>query len=82
MSTVLATLESVKSAVETLAGRVKVMLAFLRATQRSEVPMNHQLLRQVNAIISMLPAVTSSDFSNEFFSVSPHLPARVLPVVC
>ena len=58
------------SAIKMLASRVRLILEYVRASQRGDVPFNHEILRQINALSHRLPVLSSEKFKNEFYNVS------------
>ena len=43
-----------------LANRVRLILEYVQAIQREEVPFNHEILRQINALAHRLPVLNMS----------------------
>ncbi|KAK7072643.1 COP9 signalosome complex subunit 6 [Halocaridina rubra] len=61
-------LQAQYSAIKMLASRVRLILEYVRASQRGEVEFNHEILRQVNALSHRLPVLTSDKFRGEFYN--------------
>jgi COP9 signalosome complex subunit 6 len=56
------------SAIKMLTGRVKLILEYMKAVERGELPRNHEILRQVRALSHRLPVLESSRFQPDFFT--------------
>ncbi|XP_023320520.1 COP9 signalosome complex subunit 6 [Eurytemora carolleeae] len=56
------------SAINMLTGRVKLILEYMKAVERGDVPRNHEILRQVRALSHRLPVLESSRFQPDFFT--------------
>uniref|UniRef100_A0A7S0IIX7 COP9 signalosome complex subunit 6 n=1 Tax=Calcidiscus leptoporus TaxID=127549 RepID=A0A7S0IIX7_9EUKA len=54
------------TAIAMLGERIDVIVRYLRAVASKQVPMDHELLRQIKSLCSRLPALTSSAFRDEF----------------
>ena len=47
---------------------INVLVDFLKAVERGDVPRNHEILRQVRALSHRLPVLESSRFQPDFFT--------------
>ncbi|XP_076066687.1 COP9 signalosome subunit 6 isoform X2 [Oratosquilla oratoria] len=61
-------LQAQYSAIKMLAGRVRLILEYVRSSQRGEVPFDHEILRQINALAHRLPVLSSDKFKGEFYN--------------
>lgn len=59
-------LSTLRRSVQMLNARVDVLLRFLAATQKGEVPIDHPLLRRVAAVTARLPSVEAPEFIEAF----------------
>jgi len=59
-------LDGLQSAIKILSQRLKTLVAFLVAMQESKIPVDHCLLRHINAMCNRLPVVDSPEFRAEF----------------
>jgi len=59
-------LSNIQSAIKMLNFRVKYIQKFLESTSKSEMPMDHSLLRQISSLCNLLPSIDSSHFNQEF----------------
>jgi len=56
------------SAIKMLAGRVKLILQYVQAVEKGEVPKNHEILRQIKSLSHRLPVLQSDRFNPEFLT--------------
>lgn len=56
------------SAIKMLASRVRLIAEYVRASQRGEVPFNHEILREINALAHRLPVLSSEKFRGDFYN--------------
>jgi len=56
------------SAIKMLASRVKLILEYVKAVDRGEVPHNHEIMRQIRALSHRLPVLESHRFKPEFYT--------------
>jgi len=56
------------SAIKMLAGRVKLILEYVKAVERGELPQNHEIMRQIRALSHRLPVLEPERFQPHFFS--------------
>lgn len=56
------------SAIKMLASRVKLILEYVKAVERGEVPHNHEIMRQIMALSHRLPVLESHRFKPEFYT--------------
>ncbi|KAK4320840.1 hypothetical protein Pmani_008326 [Petrolisthes manimaculis] len=61
-------LQAQYSAIKMLASRVRLIAEYVRASQRSEVEFNHEILRQINALAHRLPVLSNDKFHGEFYN--------------
>nr|CAG4648030.1 EOG090X08T4 [Moina brachiata]SVE93099.1 EOG090X08T4 [Moina brachiata] len=61
-------LQAQHSAVKMLASRVRIILEFIRAMERGEVPRSHEILREAKALTNRLPVLNSSYFQGEYYT--------------
>ncbi|XP_057544137.1 COP9 signalosome complex subunit 6a-like [Amaranthus tricolor] len=59
-------LTGIHSAIKMLNSRVKVLLQYLLAMQKGEIPCEYSLLRQVSSLLRRLPAIESLKFQDDF----------------
>ncbi|PXF48203.1 COP9 signalosome complex subunit 6a [Gracilariopsis chorda] len=59
-------LNNLKRSINMLESRIKVIVAFLEATARGEIELNHSLLRQIGGVCARLPALDCAEFSAAF----------------
>lgn len=57
-------LQSVHSSLEAMNLRIAILLDFLRKTQTNEIPIEHKLLREINALIQQLSFVMNHHSNN------------------
>ena len=57
------------SAIKMLASRIDIILGYVRAVQRDELPFNHEILREAKALADRLPILESNErFTPEFYT--------------
>lgn len=56
------------SAIKMLASRVRLVLEYVRAVDRGELPHNHEIMRQVRALSHRLPVLEPGRFKPEFYT--------------
>jgi len=61
-------LQAQYSAIKMLASRVRLIAEYVRASQRGEVPFNHDILREINALAHRLPVLSSDKFRGDFYN--------------
>lgn len=61
-------LVGIHNAIKMLSLRIKVILKFLEATKKEEIPKDHGLLRQIASLTHLLPAANSSQFREDFLT--------------
>lgn len=59
-------LNNLKRSIRMLESRIKVIVAFLEATARDEVDLDHSLLRRIAGVCARLPALDCAEFSAAF----------------
>lgn len=59
-------LTGIHSAIKMLHSRIKVLLHYLLAMQKGDVPCENSLLRQVSSLLRRLPAIESGKFQDDF----------------
>jgi len=59
-------LDSVTSSVESMRTRIATLLDFLRKTHSKEIPVNYNLLRQVDGLLRQLPVLADDNLTTEF----------------
>lgn len=65
--TVLAShLDGVANAIQMLSQRILTIQKFLDQTQKGKIEKDHHILRQINSMINMLPAIDTQSFNQEF----------------
>lgn len=55
------------SALKMLRDRVKLILDFIRDTKNKNIPVNHDILRNIFNLCHRLPIINSSKFNEDFF---------------
>ncbi|XP_055375543.1 COP9 signalosome complex subunit 6 [Condylostylus longicornis] len=58
------------SAIKMLHSRIKMVLKYVRAIEDGELPVNHNILRDIYALSRRLPVVQGSSFNEEFYTQS------------
>lgn len=58
------------SAIKMLYSRVKLILMYLRAVEKGELPPNHEILRAARSLAHHLPVLNSDRFKADFYNVS------------
>jgi len=58
------------SAIKMLTGRVKLILEYVKAVEKGELPQNHEIMRQIKALSHRLPVLESERFQPEFLTQS------------
>lgn len=53
-----------------LANRVRLILEFIRAMERGEVPKSHDVLREAKSLTHRLPVLSSELFQEEYYTVN------------
>uniref|UniRef100_A0A8C7DS50 COP9 signalosome complex subunit 6 n=1 Tax=Oncorhynchus kisutch TaxID=8019 RepID=A0A8C7DS50_ONCKI len=66
-STVAEHLIAQHSAIKMLHSRVKVILEYVKAVEAGEVPLNHEILREANALCHRLPVLSTIKFKTDFY---------------
>uniref|UniRef100_A0A6Q2WZF8 COP9 signalosome complex subunit 6 n=1 Tax=Esox lucius TaxID=8010 RepID=A0A6Q2WZF8_ESOLU len=66
-STVAEHLIAQHSAIKMLHSRVKVILEYVKAVEAGEVPFNHEILREANALCHRLPVLSTIKFKTDFY---------------
>jgi len=56
------------SAIKMLASRVRLVLEYVKAVERGELPHNHEIMRQVRALSHRLPVLEPGRFRPEFYT--------------
>jgi len=59
---------TLKSSVQTLNQRLKVVHTYLKETQANKVKTDHAILRQIKGLVNRLPAASGVDFKSGFIS--------------
>ncbi|XP_070692885.1 COP9 signalosome complex subunit 6 isoform X1 [Pempheris klunzingeri] len=55
------------SAIKMLHSRVKIILEYVKAVESGEVPFNHEILREANALCHRLPVLSTTKFKTDFY---------------
>lgn len=55
------------SAIKMLSGRVKIILEYVKAVEKGDLPYNHEIMRQAKALSSRLPVLENERFEPEFY---------------
>lgn len=66
-STVVPHLSGLHNAIKMLHSRIRIILTFLEATKKGQIPKDPALLRQIASLCNLLPAIESPDLKNDFF---------------
>ncbi|CAJ1058976.1 COP9 signalosome complex subunit 6 isoform X1 [Xyrichtys novacula] len=66
-STVAEHLIAQHSAIKMLHSRVKIILEYVKAVEAGEVPFNHEILREANALCHRLPVLSTTKFKTDFY---------------
>ncbi|TNN73080.1 COP9 signalosome complex subunit 6 [Liparis tanakae] len=66
-STVAEHLIAQHSAIKMLHSRVKIILEYVKAVESGEVPFNHEILREANALCHRLPVLSTIKFKTDFY---------------
>ncbi|XP_058875269.1 LOW QUALITY PROTEIN: COP9 signalosome complex subunit 6 [Acipenser ruthenus] len=66
-STVAELLIAQHSAIKMLHSRVRVILEYVKAVEAGEVPFNHEILREANALCHRLPVLSTHKFKTDFY---------------
>nr|CAG4637888.1 EOG090X08T4 [Chydorus sphaericus] len=61
-------LQAQHNAVKMLANRVKLILEYIRAMERGEVPKSHDVLREAKSLTHRLPVLNSEIFQEEYYT--------------
>nr|CAG4640992.1 EOG090X08T4 [Eulimnadia texana] len=61
-------LQAQHSAVKMLANRVRLILEYVRAMQRGEVPTSHEILREAKSLTHRLPVLSSPNFYEQYYT--------------
>eukprot|EP00088_Acartia_fossae_P037829 TRINITY_DN3905_c0_g1_i12.p1 TRINITY_DN3905_c0_g1~~TRINITY_DN3905_c0_g1_i12.p1 ORF type:complete len:328 (-),score=104.68 TRINITY_DN3905_c0_g1_i12:215-1198(-) len=56
------------SAIKMLAGRVKLILQYVKAVEKGELPHNHEIMRQIKSLSHRLPVLQSDRFNPQFLT--------------
>jgi len=59
-------LNGMQNAINMLHIRIKLILAFIQATQKGEIPFDHSILRQMASMTRLLPATNAADFQDAY----------------
>lgn len=70
MDAVAEQLQAQHNAVKMLANRVRLILEYIRAMERGEVPKSHEVLREAKSLTHRLPVLNSEMFQEEYYTVS------------
>ncbi len=62
-------LQAQHNAVKMLANRVRLILEYIRAMERGEVPKSHEVLREAKSLTHRLPVLNSEIFQEEYYTV-------------
>jgi COP9 signalosome complex subunit 6 len=57
-----------QNAIKMLHGKIKVLLQYLDATAKGQVPIDHGLLRQTAGLCNLLPAIDTAGFKEDFIN--------------
>jgi len=57
-----------QNAVKMLNSKIKVLVQFLEAIDRGQIPMDHGVLRQIAGLCNLLPAIDTATFKEEFIN--------------
>ena len=60
-----------------LASRVHLIAEYVKAILNGDVPFNHEIVREINALANRLPVLNSNKFREEFFNVSLYTIANI-----
>eukprot|EP01102_Stenamoeba_stenopodia_P008075 TRINITY_DN2291_c0_g1_i1.p1 TRINITY_DN2291_c0_g1~~TRINITY_DN2291_c0_g1_i1.p1 ORF type:complete len:299 (-),score=49.64 TRINITY_DN2291_c0_g1_i1:125-1021(-) len=60
-------LSGLHNAIKMLHVRIKIILNFLEATQKGQIPKDYGLLRQIASLTNQLPVLESAELKEEFF---------------
>nr|SVE74276.1 EOG090X08T4 [Daphnia barbata] len=61
-------LQAQHNAVKMLANRVRLILEYIRAMERGEVPKSHEVLREAKSLTHRLPVLNSEIFQEEYYT--------------
>lgn len=61
-------LQAQHNAIKMLANRVRLILEYIRAMERGEVPKSHEILREAKSLIHRLPVLNSEIFQEEYYT--------------
>ncbi|KRT79937.1 hypothetical protein AMK59_6471, partial [Oryctes borbonicus] len=56
------------SAIKMLYSRVKLVLEYIKAVKKNEIPQNHEILREAYSLCHRLPVIQSSRFRQDFYN--------------
>ncbi|GJQ84920.1 hypothetical protein Trydic_g527 [Trypoxylus dichotomus] len=56
------------SAIKMLYSRVKLVLEYIKAVKKNEIPRNHEILREAYSLCHRLPVIQSSRFRQDFYN--------------
>ena len=56
------------NAIKMLRDRIKILAAYVNAMKNDEVPMDHEILREVNNLCHYLPIVENAKFNESFYN--------------
>jgi len=56
------------SSIKMLHSRIKVILAYIQAAQKGEVPKNHDILREAYSLCYRLPVINSNKFGQDYYT--------------
>lgn len=59
-------LSNMRGSIKMLHDRLQLIVTFLEATAKGDIPIDHDLLRQVSAVCGRLPALDCQEFSDAF----------------
>nr|CAG4648735.1 EOG090X08T4 [Polyphemus pediculus] len=61
-------LQAQHNAVKMLANRVRLILEYIKAMERGEVPKSHEVLREAKSLTHRLPVLNSETFQEEYYT--------------
>jgi len=59
---------SIRNAIKMLNMRIKLIVQFIEAQKSGELPVDYSLLRRINALCHLLPAIDGDNFKQEFLN--------------
>lgn len=69
-------LQAQHNAVKMLANRVRLILDYIQAMKRGEVPKSHEVLREAKSLTHRLPVLNSDIFQQEYYTVITHVSSK------